>query len=442
MSTATVVIVAVIAVAVIVVAVAMCFEQRERRRTGTRRHASSKPFEPSVADHVANTAAGAVAKPARRLRKGALAWRELLDRHDVLILDTETTGLAADAEVIEVAVLDTTGATRFETLSLPQWEIPSAASAIHGLTRKVLLKEGARPWPDVHAELAPVLEGASVVLAWNAGFDQRMLEQTAAFHWLTLPQVQWRDLLADFRAMTGEEPRKGRHTLAATVERTGAIVNGPSHRAAGDCRAVLAIMRAVAQVSIRYEAKRDVPREWRALLDRTDVLIVDTKTTGLGDRAEVLEIAVLDTTGESRYEALSLPQGPIQRAASDVHGLTRAALRTAKARPWPEVHAELAAVLEGGGGVLTLNARFTARMLAQTAERHELSLPRLAWRDMLTDFRVMTGEAPRKGRHTLAATVERTGAIVNGPSHRAAGDCRAVLAIMRAVAHSVPDADS
>ena len=111
------------------------------------------------------------------LTKGAstLAGRtlgELLDRKDVLVIDTETTGLDRRSEVLEVAVIDTTGRVLLDTVSLPQGRIPRDASDVHGLTRARLRTMGARPWPAVHAELALLLEDASSVIAWNAEFDR------------------------------------------------------------------------------------------------------------------------------------------------------------------------------------------------------------------------------------------------------------------------------
>jgi len=169
----------------------------------------------------------------------------LLDRADVLIIDTETMGLGERAEVIEVAVLDTTGAVRFEALSMPVGRISTEAAAIHGLTRRRLKAEGARPWPEVHGELSPVLSGANVVIAWNAAFDRRMLDQTAARHGLGFGKLRFRDAMADYRNLRSEWPGKGRHSLAAAARRE-AIGPYEAHRALGDCRAVLAVIRAVA----------------------------------------------------------------------------------------------------------------------------------------------------------------------------------------------------
>ena len=60
-----------------------------------------------------------------------VAPSDLLNREDVLILDTETTGLNENAEI--VAIVDTTGTTRYSAPIMPKGRIPSAD--IHGLTQ-------------------------------------------------------------------------------------------------------------------------------------------------------------------------------------------------------------------------------------------------------------------------------------------------------------------
>ena len=78
------------------------------------------------------------------------------------------------------------------SVSLPQGPIPRGASDVHGLTRTKLRSMGARPWSDVHPELAELLRGAGAVLIWNAEYDRRLLDQTAERHGLTLPSAPWR----------------------------------------------------------------------------------------------------------------------------------------------------------------------------------------------------------------------------------------------------------
>lgn len=172
-------------------------------------------------------------------------WSSLLNRRDVLIVDTETTGLSKSAEVIEIVALDTTGKVRFHALSMPQEAIPVDASNIHGLTRARLRKLRAKPWPHAHTKLASILENAKVLIAWNASFDRRMLEQTAARHGLHFGvALPWRDALKDYRPF---RPGLRSYSLGNVMQSERLRFNGQAHRAEADCRAVLSIMRSVAQ---------------------------------------------------------------------------------------------------------------------------------------------------------------------------------------------------
>ena len=52
--------------------------------------------------------------------------------------------------------------------------------------------------------------------------------------------------------------------------------------------------------------------DWPQLLDRGDVLILDTETTGLGRESEVIEVALINTRGEELLHRLALPLGSIR----------------------------------------------------------------------------------------------------------------------------------
>ena len=174
-----------------------------------------------------------------------LSWNDLLDRNDVFIIDTETTGLGRDAEVIEIAVLDTKGAERFHALSMPVGRISPSATRIHGLTRQNLRRDGARAWPQVWRELKPILTKSTNVLGWNVEFDIRMIRQTLIRHRLRLPRLHYRDLVKDYRDIRNEYPARGRHTLEAVCRRERITVRKKAHSAVGDCQRVLAIMKKV-----------------------------------------------------------------------------------------------------------------------------------------------------------------------------------------------------
>ena len=127
-------------------------------------------------------------------------WARWLDREDVLVVDTETTGRGRDAEALSVAVIDTTGRTRFSEPVMPAGPVPAEATAVHGLTRAKLRAAGARGWPEHHGRVARLMAGAAEVLAYNAAFDRRLLRQTAALYELSLPQARWSCVMLAYAA--------------------------------------------------------------------------------------------------------------------------------------------------------------------------------------------------------------------------------------------------
>ena len=155
---------------------------------------------------------------------------------------------------------------------------------------------------------------------------------------------------------------------------------------------------------------REVPQRARAdrlvdlgdlsdLLDRRDVLIVGTVTAGTGVREEVVETAVLDTTGVVRLDASSLPAGD-------------AATRR-PARPWPAVHGELVELLAAATLVVGYSAARHMRMLAQTAERHGMKkLPARDWGCLMRRYTETTAGA---GAEWIELTAARTHEAIAAP---------------------------
>ena len=175
--------------------------------------------------------------------------------------------------------------------------------------------------------------------------------------------------------------------------------------------------------------------ELRPLLNRPDVLVVDVETTGFGDRAEVLAVAVVDTTGRVRLDTVSMPQGRIPTDASNVHGLTRARLRSMGARPWPEVHRKLENLLRDASVIVAWNVEFDRRLLHQTAKRHDLTLPVRPWHCAMEAETTTRGPAAPYAK--LADAARRLGVSASG-AHSALGDARATLAVVRALVSDVP----
>lgn len=63
-------------------------------------------------------------------------------------------------------------------------------------------------------------------------------------------------------------------------------------------------------------------QDWNDLLNRKDVIIVDTETTGLGKQAELVQMSALNTRGKRIFNLYFQPQGSIDPKAARIHGLT------------------------------------------------------------------------------------------------------------------------
>lgn len=178
-------------------------------------------------------------------------WGELLDRSDILVVDTETTGAGKWAEVLDVAVIDTTGAVRFNSAVLPASNIPrDAQSSIHGIELLLLTTEGARPWSECHEAVTDLLKGASTVCVYNAAHDRRVLKQGSIRYGLEFPRdVRWRCLMLDYAAHRQIPQLSGgweRHKLEDAATHEGVLRGEQAHEAQPDCQLTLRLMRAVA----------------------------------------------------------------------------------------------------------------------------------------------------------------------------------------------------
>ena len=74
-------------------------------------------------------------------------------------------------------------------------------------------------------------------------------------------------------------------------------------------------------------------------------LYLDTETTGLGQRDEIVEIAILDPPGKMVIDTLVRPSKPIPQDAVAIHGITNAMVSVAPT--WNSIWPEVATVKNG-----------------------------------------------------------------------------------------------
>lgn len=110
-------------------------------------------------------------------RNKIIQWaKDLLEREDVRIIDTETTGLNDYDEIVEVAIIDTKGNVLFHSLLCPKRaSIHPNAQEKNGLTMEIL--QNAPTYEDVFEDIQKCLNG-KLSLAYNAEYDARLLMQT------------------------------------------------------------------------------------------------------------------------------------------------------------------------------------------------------------------------------------------------------------------------
>lgn len=114
---------------------------------------------------------------------------------DPVFLDTETTGLGAGAQALEIGLVNAHGEKIFETRLKPTVDIDPAAAAVHGISDDDLVS--APSWSDIAQQLQHHI-GRRPLVIFNAEFDTRILKQTAAAY---NDPASWLDSLTVYCAM-------------------------------------------------------------------------------------------------------------------------------------------------------------------------------------------------------------------------------------------------
>lgn len=211
----------------------------------------------------------------------------------------------------------------------------------------------------------------------------------------------------------------------------------PGHALKGVCdvcgKEALGLLTGVCP-ACRREARRaslgEAARVWLEQLFASDFVVLDTETTGLRRRDEVIEIALLDRDGHVLFESLVWPKsGSVPADASRVHGLNLADLHGAPT--WPSVLEPLRD-LTAGRRVLAWNAPFDERLTLQSSRLWHV-------RHGLPAFEcVMRAYALARGNATGLIKLERAAAeqevLQAVQSHRSKDDAHLALAVLKQLA--------
>ena len=160
------------------------------------------------------------------------------------VLDTETTGLTKEAEIVELAVVTISGEKLFHSLLLPH-DLPaylkSKARAMHSFSEEAI---GAAPTlPEKWEEIAAIFS-LYHPCAYNAAFDFPMIRRSAVAWGIAAPALSGTCTMKMFQAfMSSDDPYKLSEACAIMGVEQG--IYGVAHTALADALATAALLRAM-----------------------------------------------------------------------------------------------------------------------------------------------------------------------------------------------------
>jgi len=166
-----------------------------------------------------------------------------------LYLDTETTGIGPNAELVEICVLDDFDQVLFSSLVKPLQTIPADAIQIHGITNEMV--RNAPVWVDIWPQVSAILDNR-LVGVYNADFDARLIKQTLSKYrlsWQSKPNTQFFCIMKLYAQFRGEWNYAHQNYRWHSLEKAGFYSKLPlpnSHRACDDTRLARAILHHIA----------------------------------------------------------------------------------------------------------------------------------------------------------------------------------------------------
>jgi DNA polymerase III subunit epsilon len=174
---------------------------------------------------------------------------------------------------------------------------------------------------------------------------------------------------------------------------------------------------------------------WARDLLQSPFLVLDTETTGLSSRDDVIAVAVVNHEGKTLLNTLVKATQPIPYAATRIHGITDADVVAAP--PFAQVYAQLAQLLSGQT-MAVYNLDFDSRMLDANRRRSGLApLETVASHCAMKWYACYHGEWDawkRDFRWQKLSAACRTLGIPVKRAHSAAGDCLLTLEVIRRMA--------
>lgn len=166
-----------------------------------------------------------------------------------------------------------------------------------------------------------------------------------------------------------------------------------------------------------------------------DFIVLDTETTGLDSKAEVCQIAIVDSSGNVLLDTLVKPINPIPPEAERIHGISNADVMYAP--KFIDVYEKLMGIILGRN-VIIYNADYDVRVLQQSAAhgRHVFDVLCANWYCAMQAYAVHYGAWDDYHKsytwQRLSNACQQKGLPVEN-AHTALADCLMTLALVKEV---------
>jgi DNA polymerase III epsilon subunit-like protein len=181
---------------------------------------------------------------------------EIEQKFTVCIVDTETTGLSNDDQVLEFCVYVPSSQKSYSVFIMPTIPIPKAATNVHGITLEKLTAKKAKTFAEVGQNIidavAAMCELPPLLIAHNAGFDKRMIETNFKNNNIKLPKWQWCNSVPLLRRLMPDRKAKkwNLETLSKELK-----LKAVDHSATGDVQNLWSILSYAVSKICRIDSK-------------------------------------------------------------------------------------------------------------------------------------------------------------------------------------------
>lgn len=166
----------------------------------------------------------------------AATWaRELLDKGNFVILDTETTSLK-NAGVVQIGIINHLGETLLDSLVKPDRDIEEGAKAIHGISEEMV--KDAPTLDQLAFEIANATDSKTLVI-YNKDYDYPILRRL-------LPLWKHNDVQCAMQAYAEFVGDWNDYHKSYKWQKLPETEGAKAHDALGDCLSVLALLEKMA----------------------------------------------------------------------------------------------------------------------------------------------------------------------------------------------------